>query len=145
METESVDRPHSLPCPPRFLWCLEPQLKTHLHTPAPATVNSFPEMLALCLARSTGKDVTDCLLGQRLSLSGVGRGDQVHSQVVWDTHPGHFKFLIFSFLSELFPAASRLSSTVSHRDGGGGGGAENTSLTPALALCHLTTAKRCAD
>lgn len=46
--------------------------------------------------------------------SGAGRGDQVHSQVVWDTHPGHFRFLIFFFLSELFPAASRLSSTVSH-------------------------------
>lgn len=52
METESF------PCPPPLLWCLEPQLKTHLHTRAPATVNSVPEMLALCLAGNTGKDVT---------------------------------------------------------------------------------------
>lgn len=109
METESF------PCPPPLLWCLEPQLKTHLHTRAPATVNSVPEMLALCLAGNTGKDVTASWdKGFHCQEWDGGGGNQVHSQVVWDTHPGHFRFLIFFFLSELFPAASRLSSTVSH-------------------------------
>lgn len=35
---------------------------------------SFPETLALCLARSDGKDVTGCLMEQRLPLSAAGEG-----------------------------------------------------------------------
>lgn len=69
-----------------------------------------------------------------------GGVDQVHSQVVWDTHPGHFTFLIFSFLSELFPAASRLSSTVSHRNA-------DRKHPPYTCNCPLplTTARRCSQ
>jgi hypothetical protein len=101
---------------------------------------SFPGTLAPCLARRAGKDVTGRLLEQRLPLSaGAGEGTGTLPGGLGHTASRSIlDFTFFFFLSKLFPGASRLASTVSHRNG-------EKKVPTSYLRCPLPFAEPCSQ